>query len=51
MGGIMAIRRGEAHPAGCHLLDSETGEYNTAFIKKYFPETYKVFRKILEVIK
>ena len=37
MGGIMALRRGEAHAAGCHLLDTETGEYNKAFIKKYFP--------------
>ncbi len=38
MGGIMAIRRGEAHAAGCHLLDTETGEYNLSFIKKYFPK-------------
>ena len=38
MGGIMAIRRGEAHVAGCHLLDTETGEYNLSFIKKYFPK-------------
>jgi putative molybdopterin biosynthesis protein len=37
MGGIMAVRRGEAHAAGTHLLDETTGEYNTAFIKKYFP--------------
>ena len=37
MGGIMAIRRGEAHAAGCHLLDTESGEYNIAFVKKYFP--------------
>ncbi len=37
MGGIMAIRRGEAHAAGCHLLDTETGEYNIAFLRKYFP--------------
>ena len=37
MGGIMALRRGEAHVAGCHLLDTETGEYNLAFMKKYFP--------------
>ncbi len=35
MGGIMAIRRGEAHLAGTHLLDEETGEYNISFIKKY----------------
>ena len=37
MGGIMAIRRGEAHAAGCHLLNTENGEYNVSFIKKYFP--------------
>jgi len=38
MGGIMAVRRGEAHIAGCHLLDESDGSYNTAFIKKYFPK-------------
>lgn len=37
MGGIMAIRRGEAHAGGCHLLDTETGVYNISFLKKYFP--------------
>ncbi|MBR0160234.1 MAG: molybdopterin biosynthesis protein [Oscillospiraceae bacterium] len=37
MGGIMAIRRGEAHAAGIHLLDTATGEYNRSYIKKYFP--------------
>lgn len=37
MGGIMAIRRGEAHAGGCHLLDTETGVYNLFFLKKYFP--------------
>ena len=37
MGGIMAIRRGEAHAAGTHLLDERDGSYNTAFIRKYFP--------------
>lgn len=37
MGGIMAVRRGEAHMAGCHLLDPETGVYNIAFMKRYFP--------------
>ncbi|SDP61836.1 molybdopterin biosynthesis protein [Desulforhopalus singaporensis] len=35
MGGIMAIRREEAHIAGTHLLDEETGEYNVAFIKRF----------------
>lgn len=37
MGGIMAIRHGEAHAGGCHLLDTETGVYNLSFLKKYFP--------------
>ncbi len=37
MGGIMAVRRGEAHAAGIHLLDIATGEYNRAYIRKYFP--------------
>ena len=37
MGGIMAVRRGEAHAAGCHLLDTETGRYNISFLRKYFP--------------
>ena len=39
MGGIMAIRRNEAHMAGSHLLDEETGEYNVSFIKRLLPNT------------
>lgn len=35
MGGILALARGEAHMAPIHLLDEETGEYNTSYIKKY----------------
>ena len=38
MGGIMAIRRGEAHAAGCHLLHTADGSYNRSFIRKYFPK-------------
>jgi putative molybdopterin biosynthesis protein len=37
MGGIMSVRRGEAHIAGTHLLDEKTGQYNSSFIRKYFP--------------
>ena len=37
MGGIMAVRRGETHMAGIHLLNEKDGTYNTAFVKKYFP--------------
>jgi putative molybdopterin biosynthesis protein len=38
MGGLMALKKGEAHMAGTHLLDDETGEYNIPSIKKYLPE-------------
>lgn len=34
LGGLLAIKRGEAHLAGCHLLDEETGEYNVSYIKQ-----------------
>lgn len=34
MGGLMALKRGEAHLSGTHLLDEETGEYNVPVIKK-----------------
>ncbi len=36
-GGLVALRRGEAHLAGCHLLDPATGEYNLAAIREYLP--------------
>ncbi|TKB07205.1 molybdopterin biosynthesis protein [Desulforhopalus sp. IMCC35007] len=38
MGGIMAIKRGEAHVAGSHLLDEETGEYNISFIQRFLKD-------------
>lgn len=38
MGGIMAIRSGEAHIAGIHMLDEQTGQYNASFVKKYLPQ-------------
>lgn len=38
MGGILAIRRGEAQIAGIHLLDEATGDYNTAFVRRFFPQ-------------
>ncbi len=36
-GGLVALRRGEAHLAGCHLLDPTTGEYNVYAIQQYLP--------------
>jgi len=37
MGGILAMRRGESHISPIHLLDEESGHYNIAYVKKYFP--------------
>ncbi|HWJ03489.1 MAG TPA: molybdopterin biosynthesis protein, partial [Verrucomicrobiae bacterium] len=34
LGGLLALRRGEAHMAGVHLLDEQTGEYNQAYLSK-----------------
>lgn len=35
LGGILAIKRGEAHVAPIHLLDEETGTYNMKAVEKY----------------
>jgi putative molybdopterin biosynthesis protein len=37
LGGLVALRRGEAHLAGSHLLDPETGQYNISYVKRYIP--------------
>ncbi|MDA8431476.1 MAG: molybdopterin biosynthesis protein, partial [Nitrospiraceae bacterium] len=34
MGGLVALKKGEAHIAGTHLLDEETGEYNVPYIRR-----------------
>jgi len=36
-GGLVALRRGEAHLAGSHLLNPKTGEYNISYIREYIP--------------
>ena len=35
MAGLIALRGGEAHMAGSHLLDPKTGEYNWSYIDRY----------------
>jgi putative molybdopterin biosynthesis protein len=37
LGGLIALRRGEAHLAGSHLLDEATGEYNVSYVRRYLP--------------
>jgi len=38
MGGLLALQRGEAHLAGSHLLDPESGQYNLPDIQRIIPE-------------
>jgi putative molybdopterin biosynthesis protein len=38
MGGLMAIKKGGCHMAGCHLLDPDDGSYNISYLKKYLPD-------------
>lgn len=37
-GGLISVKRGEAHMAGTHLLDPETGEYNLSYIRRFIPD-------------
>lgn len=37
-GGLIALKRGESHIAGSHLLDPTTGEYNLSYVKQYLPD-------------
>jgi putative molybdopterin biosynthesis protein len=47
LGGLIALRRGEAHLAGSHLLDPATGEYNISYVKQYLPDTPVVLVTLL----
>jgi putative molybdopterin biosynthesis protein len=38
LGGLLALARGEAHLAGAHLLDEQTGDYNVSYIQQYLAE-------------
>jgi putative molybdopterin biosynthesis protein len=35
LGGLLALKRKEAHLSGSHLLDPQSGEYNLPYIRKY----------------
>ncbi|KJR45890.1 Molybdopterin biosynthesis protein MoeA / Periplasmic molybdate-binding domain [Desulfosporosinus sp. I2] len=37
LAGILSLRKGEAHFAGIHLLDPETGEYNKSYLQRFLP--------------
>ena len=49
MGGLMALKRNEAHLAPIHLLDEESGEYNISYIKRLFNEPYALIKCVNRV--
>ncbi len=38
LGGLLALKQGEAHVAGSHLLDEESGEYNVPHVRRMLGE-------------
>jgi putative molybdopterin biosynthesis protein len=38
LGGLVALRRGETHLSGAHLLDPQSGEYNLPYLSQYLPD-------------
>ena len=49
MGGLMALKRGEAHIAPTHLLDEETGIYNISYLKKLFRQPMALIKGVNRV--
>lgn len=46
MGGLMALKRGEAHIAPIHMLNEETGVYNMSYIEKMFHEPVALIKGV-----
>jgi putative molybdopterin biosynthesis protein len=38
LGGLVSLSRGEAHLAGSHLLDPDSGEYNKKYVRQVLPD-------------
>ena len=49
MGGLMALKRKEAHMAPIHLLDEATGEYNASYLRKMFSEPMAIIKGVQRV--
>lgn len=49
MGGLMALKRGEAHIAPIHLLDEETGIYNLPYLKRLFREPMAIIKGVKRI--
>ena len=50
LGGLMALKRGEAHITPSHLLDEKTGVYNESYIRSLFPGEQMVLVKAIRRI-
>jgi putative molybdopterin biosynthesis protein len=50
LGGLMALKRGEAHITPSHLLDEKTGVYNESYIRSLFPGEQMVLVKAVRRI-
>ncbi|MBE6888211.1 MAG: molybdopterin biosynthesis protein [Ruminococcaceae bacterium] len=46
MGGLMALKRGEAHIAPTHLLNEDDGVYNVAYLKKMFSQPMALIKGV-----
>ena len=46
MGGLMALKRGEAHIAPTHLLNEADGVYNVAYLKKIFSQPMALIKGV-----
>lgn len=48
LGGLIALRRQEAHFAGSHLLDPASGQYNLSYVRRYIPDENIVLMTLVE---
>lgn len=49
MGGLMALKREEAHIAPTHLLDEVTGIYNVSYLKNLFQEPMALIKGVKRI--
>jgi putative molybdopterin biosynthesis protein len=47
LGGLLALERDEAHLAGSHLLDEDTGEYNLPYVQRLLPDRAVVIMNLV----
>lgn len=49
MGGLMALKRGEAHMVPTHLLDEESGIYNIPYLTRLFQEPMALIKGVKRI--